>query len=355
MHQERWDQIQALFHEALSRPEDQRTGWLQDECGNDAALYDEVASLLNSVDAASLSQAVGEAAEAVDADTAAAVLGARIGSYRVERELGRGGMGRVYLARRDDDAYDRRVAIKLLAAGHLSESDRQQLASERQVLARLDHANIATLIDGGTSNDGAPYVVMEYIDGVSIDRHVLEDESTIAARLRLMLQVCNAVSHAHRNLVIHRDIKPSNVLVNRDGIPKLLDFGIAKLLDADRGPATVTMAGIMTPAYASPEQVEGLPVTTATDIYSLGALLYHVLTDQPPFELTSSSPIKVARQICHTQPPAPSSAGKGPGRSGETSARRPRQHRLTCDAQERGAPLPFRAGAGRRHRSLSRR
>lgn len=307
MQSERWEKIQALFHEALARPETERIAWVRRECGGDDAVYDEVVSLLNAIDAAPLSRAVGEAAKAVEADLGRTVIGARIGAYRIERELGRGGMGRVYLARRDDEAYDRQVAVKLLAAGRLSESARHQLATERRMLARLHHANIATLIDGGTSEDGTPYVVMEYVDGQSIDRHVLEQASSVETRLRLVSKVCEAATHAHRNLVIHRDIKPSNVLVTRDGVPKLLDFGIAKLLDADRGPSTVTMAGIMTPAYASPEQVEGLPVTTATDIYSLGALLYHVLTDQPPFELTTSSPIEAARQICHTQPPAPSS------------------------------------------------
>jgi hypothetical protein len=208
----------------------------------------------------------------------------RIGEYRISRQIGAGGMGAVYLAERDDGQFDHRAAIKLVGRGlerHWAES---RFRYERQVLAKLAHPNIAALLGGGATEDGTPYLLMEYVDGQPIDGYCDEHRLSIARRLSLFLDVCEAVSHAHRSLIVHRDIKPGNILVTSDGIPKLLDFGIAKMLAEDRdiGGCSETMR-LMTPRYASPEQLRGDPITTATDVYSLGVVLYELVTGASPF------------------------------------------------------------------------
>lgn len=209
-----------------------------------------------------------------------------VGPYRIEREIGRGGMGHVYLAVRNDQAYQKRVAIKILRRGSNARALEWRFKSERQILATLDHPNIARLLDGGTTEDGRPYFVMDYIEGERIDRYCDQQRLTIQERLMLFLQVCDAVQYAHRNLVVHRDIKPSNLLVTAEGVPKLLDFGIAKLLNPSSSlvgmEETVTGQHPMTPKYASPEQIRGQAITTASDVYSLGVLLYKLLTGRLP-------------------------------------------------------------------------
>ena len=280
----------------------------------------EVESLLASADQSLdfLAKPIQSAAQALAEQPS--ILGQRIGPYRVLRALGKGGMGTVYLAARADDHYDRQVAIKLMQVGFgTRESMQVRFRSERQILANLDHPNIARLLDGGvTSLDGAagspsvPYLVMEYVDGVPIDEHCRLKSLSIDDRLRLFRVVCAAVEYAHNNLVVHRDIKPANILVSAAGVPKLLDFGIAKLLDPDLGDnpisRTKTTQRLMTPEYASPEQIRGDAVTTASDVYELGVLLYELLAKQRPFRLAGKSPLELAAMICDQQPEFPSTS-----------------------------------------------
>jgi serine/threonine-protein kinase len=239
-------------------------------------------------------------------------VGLVIGSYRLIRSLGRGGMGEVFLAERADDQFRQNVAIKLVRRGLLSGQVQGRLRQERQILASLDHPNIARLYDGGATVDGTPYIVMEYIDGEPIDIHCDRRQLTIAQRLRLFITVCSAVHRAHQNLVVHRDLKPSNILVTRDGVPKLLDFGIAKMLETDEHAASYTMAvtqadvRVMTPDHASPEQIRGDLISTASDIYVLGVLLYELLSGYKPFALRGKHFGEVERIICEDVPAMPS-------------------------------------------------
>jgi len=238
----------------------------------------------------------------------------RIGPYKLIRELGRGGMGTVWLAARADEQFEKRVALKVVRA---SDSDEvlRFFRRERQILAGLEHPNVARLLDGGTTDDGLPYFVMEHVEGVPIDRYCDEHKLSVPERLKLFEGVCSAVQHAHRSLVVHRDLKPGNILVTEDGIPKLLDFGIAKLLNpgvAGGGSAETLVA--MTPDYASPEQVRGRAITTATDVYSLGVILYELLTGQRPYRVKSHEHVEVLKAVCESEPERPSTAV---GRTGE--------------------------------------
>src|SRR5205823_4860718 len=220
-------------------------------------------------------------------------------------------MGAVYFAERADEQYKKRVAIKLIKRGMDTDSVLRHFRNERQILAGFDHPNIARLFDGGTTKDGLPYFVMEYVEGLPINEYCAAHKISLVERLKLFREACAAVSYAHRHTVIHRDIKMSNILVTSEGTPKLLDFGIAKILQPGGGPeALMTMTGVrpMTPEYASPEQVRGEPVTTASDVYSLGIILYELLVGRSPYRFTSRSPLDVAREITDTEPPRPSTA-----------------------------------------------
>jgi serine/threonine protein kinase/tetratricopeptide (TPR) repeat protein len=236
--------------------------------------------------------------------------GQRLGPYRIERKLGTGGMGDVYLAERADDEYQQRVAIKLVRSGVYSAQVQSRLRMERQILARLEHPNIARLLDGGRAPDGTPYLVMEYIDGEPIDRYCDRHRLDLNARIELVRTVCSAVHYAHQNLVVHRDLKPNNILVTADGTPKLLDFGIAKLLETHQSLHTLAVTHmdyrVMTPAHASPEQIRGDAITTASDIYVLGQLLYELLTGRRPFHLTGGRITDLERIVCEQDPLAPS-------------------------------------------------
>jgi non-specific serine/threonine protein kinase/serine/threonine-protein kinase len=236
----------------------------------------------------------------------------RLGPYRLIREIGHGGMGTVYLGVRSDDAFQKRVAIKVLKRGMDTDSIVRRFRHERQILASLEHPFIASLLDGGSTPDGRPYFAMEYVEGQPIVDYCDTHRLDTPARLALFRHVCTAVQYAHQNLVIHRDIKPANVLVTPDGTPKLLDFGIAKLLNPELGGQTLapTAPGLqlMTPEYASPEQVRGDAVTTASDVYSLGVLLYELLAGRLPYRLTSRAPADIVRIVCEAEPMRPSTA-----------------------------------------------
>ncbi len=238
--------------------------------------------------------------------------GQRFGAYQILREIGRGGMGRVYLAARADDQFKKRVALKILRSDFSDPEVLARFRHERQILATLSHPNIATLLDGGAGPSGEPYLVMEFIEGMPLDRYCDTHNLSITDRIVLFQKLCSAVQYIHQNLIVHRDLKPSNILVTSDGVLKLLDFGIAKLLKPELMATMVDATGadrrIMTPAYASPEQVRGEPITTASDVYSLGVILYEILTGRRPYRLRSNAPHELARAVCEEEPDKPSTA-----------------------------------------------
>src|SRR5277367_1130027 len=270
----------------------ERSRYLDRACATDPELRREVESLLRSHDDAE-SKFLGTPAfdlrEPLESPPTSSRTGRRVGAYEIVGELGHGGMGEVYRAARADGQYKKEVALKLVRGGFASEFILERFRHERQILASLDHPNIARLLDGGTSDDGVPYLVMELIEGTPIDQYCDQRNLTITHRLQLFRTVCSAVQYAHQRLVIHRDIKPNNILVTSDGIPKLLDFGIAKILDPSAG-AETTASRPMTLEYASPEQIRGESMTTATDVYSLGVVLYLLLTGRSPYVAENVSP-----------------------------------------------------------------
>ena len=318
MTREEWRRIKAVAAEAWDRPSPDRAAFVAAACAGDAQLRSEVERLLQSADTATdlyedpLWPAAADLASAFDEVTAAAppLIGMRVGPYRIVRELGRGGMGQVYLAERSDGEFEQRVAVKFVS-NLPTTALLQRFRAERRILATLDHPNIARLMDGGATPDGHPYLVMEYVAGVPIDEFCVSSDLTINERLELVRRVCDAVQYAHQHLVIHRDLKPRNILVTADGTPKLLDFGIAKLLDSELTTAesTRTMFRLVTPETASPEQVRGEPITTATDVYALGGLLYRLLTGQTPYEVQAPTDAEWIRAICEQTPRAPSRRG----------------------------------------------
>ena len=308
-----WRRVKQIFGEALERDAAEREAFVDAACGHDATLASEVRSLLHYSDAAAgMYEApvvrVTRMAAALETASPAqhTLTGTIVGPYRVLHEIGRGGMGSVYLAERIEGEFDQRVAIKFvgnIASGLLL----RRFRDERRILATLDHPNIAHLLDGGTSPTGLPYVIMEYVDGVPIDAFCDQHDLDLDARLQLFRLVCSAVQYAHQRLVVHRDLKPSNILVTAEGIPKLLDFGIAKIVEPGEQPdaAATTMFRALTPESASPEQVRGDPITIATDVYALGVLLYRLITGRSPYgSITRTDAL--FRSICEDVPPAPS-------------------------------------------------
>lgn len=305
----RWQQVRDLFERALELDEPGRRELLARDAAGDAELEREVVSLLawHGETGGPLAATLARLEPA--ADRGELELGQRLDAYRLVSVLGRGGMSTVYLAERADGEFEQQVAVKLLRPGLDSEELIRRFRAERQILAHLEHPAIARLLDGGQTAAGRPYLVLERVEGERIDAFCRQ-LPTVAARLRLFLQVCRAVHFAHQNLVVHRDLKPSNILVQANGEPKLLDFGIAKLLapSADGTLTAQAIAGLtpMTPEYASPEQVKGLPITTASDVYALGALLFEVLTGQPVHRLASRARAEIERVVCEEEPRRPS-------------------------------------------------
>jgi eukaryotic-like serine/threonine-protein kinase len=308
-----WIQVRDILDEALLLAPKDRSRYLDHACPQ-PELRRYVDSLIISYEKADefLEQPASDQHAELSSDTESSEvwIGRRIGPYRIEEEIGEGGMGTVFRAVRADDEYQKQVAIKLLRGGFASSFAVGRFKTERQILAGLEHPNIARLLDGGRTEEGYPYLVMELVDGVPIDQYCDTHTLTISKRLQLFRTVCDAAQFAHQNLVIHRDLKPANILVSADGMPKLLDFGIAKLLtDESLSPApeqTVSFLRMMTPEYASPEQVRGDPISTATDTYSLGVVLYLLLTGHHPYRLTGKSPQALVDIICDTEPVKPS-------------------------------------------------
>lgn len=306
MEAERFRLVERLFHAALELPAALRAPFLRERCGEDAELRESVDNLL-----AGDERAAAELEEfAPFPPRADAFLGRRLGPWRIVERIAEGGMGVVYRAERDDGLFEREVAIKLLRVDVATEDALRRFDQERRLLARLEHPHIAGLLDGGRTELGTPYLVMELVDGLSIDRWCDERALSVDARLRLFVDACRAVHYAHQNLVVHRDLKPSNVMVDRRGDVKLLDFGIARLQDDSDLDATRTVAARLTPQYASPEQLQGLPLTTATDVYSLGVLLYELLTGRRPWDDQSASP-SWRRAPGRGEPRRPSTAVSG--------------------------------------------
>ncbi|MEM7584555.1 MAG: serine/threonine-protein kinase [Acidobacteriota bacterium] len=308
MSRQRWQRISALFETVVDLEPEERERCLVEADAEEPGLRQAVESLLESDRRAE--DYLNEPALPRTDPAPTASPGSRLGSYRVVERLGEGGMSTVYLATRDDQAFRRHVAIKLIRRGMESRTAQRRLRTERQILANLDHPHIAKLHDGGTTQDGQPYFVMEYVSGEPIDTWCEVRRLGLEERLVLFRKVCAAVHYAHQNLVVHRDIKPSNILVTREGEPRLLDFGIAKLLDPGlHDPVyepTATWQRALTPHYASPEQVRGETITTASDIYSLGVLLYRLLSGRLPFRFEHQSPHEIARTLTESDPPAPS-------------------------------------------------
>lgn len=310
-----WERVKSILASALDLVPDERDGYLDEACDGRGDLREEVTSLLAAhariPDEVSLTHPfAGGASHAADERLAASMLGTTVGAYRLVDVLGQGGMGVVYLAARADGVHEGEAAVKLLRRGFQPE-DLARFRAEQRILARLEHPGIARLLDAGVTDDGQPYLIMEYVAGSPITEHCDAGRLEVDARLGYFAEICDTLRYAHRNLVVHRDLKPSNIMVDREGRVKLLDFGIAKLLDEDAYPgAPLTRTGlrVLTPEYASPEQLRGEPVTTSSDVYGLGLLLYELLAGRRPFRLDGLSAAEVERVVCGTDPVRPSQA-----------------------------------------------
>ncbi len=307
---EQSNQIKALFDAAFDLAPEDREQFLRKECNGDFRLFAEVQKLFAANDEAAgfleSPPPITDLSELSLPDNPDAAVDRRIGHYQLIKEIGRGGMARVFLANRADDTFEKQVAIKLISDQVNSEATRNRFLQERNILARLEHPYIARLLDGGTTEGDAPYFVMEFVDGLPINQYCEQYQLNLTARLQLFRQVCEAVQYAHQNLIVHRDLKPSNILVTPEGTPKLLDFGIAKLLETDEASSALTKTQFpFTPEYASPEQVSKQPINTATDIYSLGVLLYELLTGKKPYDLKKLSLSQIAHVISEADPIPP--------------------------------------------------
>lgn len=321
---ERWQEVKDVLATALDLPGTVREAFLDQRCSDDKSLREEVELLLAQQHLTSeflTKSFLGEAAASYLYEGAAQWIGRRVGAYQIVEQIGVGGMGEVYRAFRADDQYRKEVALKVIRPGQELSFVVSRFKNERQVLASLDHPNIAHLLDGGTTNDGLPYFVMELIEGQPLTEYCDKKNLPVRDRLKLFLQVCSAVQYAHQRLIVHRDLKPSNILVTKDCVPKLLDFGIAKILDAGPGlelaEPTISVFRLLTPSYASPEQIKGETITTASDVFSLGVLLYELLSGHRPHPTDGRAPHEIAQAVCELEPAKPSTViwtktGRGP-------------------------------------------
>ncbi len=330
---ERWQQVKAVLDGALDHRPAERPVYLDGACRDDPEVRREVESLLASE--AEIGDFIEEPLFDLHVrEEEGPAVEQRIPAYRIVREIGRGGMGSVYLAQRAEGDFEGQFALKIIRRGMDSEEVLGRFRSERRILTQLDHPNIARILDGGTTEDGRPYFVMEHVEGRSIDEYCDAEELSISQRLELFLDVCSAVHFSHQRLVVHRDLKPANILVTRAGVPKLLDFGIAKILDPDRTEPAHTVLGRrpMTPQYASPEQLRGKQVTTVSDVYALGVLLYILLTGRSPYGSPSPEGEELIRAVCEDDPLRPSEvAGLVPGGRGPQGEARLLRRRLAGD------------------------
>ena len=303
------EDIQWIFLEATKLPTEKREKFVEEKSNNNQAIKKEVLELLSyhQEKESFLDKPIFEKAVNLLQPQASTKI-EYIGFYKVVKELGCGGMATVYLAERNDEQYKQKVAIKLIQPALVTETLTKMFVSERQIMANLNHNNIAKLLDGGVTDYGSPYLVMEYIDGLPIDQFCNSLKMSIVERIKLFSKVCLAVQFAHQNLVVHRDIKPNNILVTSDGTPKLLDFGVAKLINHTNFLSTYTQPQnrFLTPVYASPEQISGQAITTTTDVYSLGVLLYELITGRLPYKFSQTSPDEIKRVICEVEPIKPS-------------------------------------------------
>jgi serine/threonine protein kinase/tetratricopeptide (TPR) repeat protein len=313
MKPEKWEKAKEIFNSVLDSDEPQRAAYLDKACGNDEELRQEIETLLASYTKADSffdSFAIPNAFKLAEEERNERLIGNRIGQYTLIKEIGQGGMGTVFLATRADEEFKKYVAIKLIKRGMDTADILRRFRNERQILASLNHPNIARLLDGGTTENGLPFFVMEYIEGQPLTDYCDSHKLSIIERLKLFQEICSAVQHAHQNLIVHRDLKPSNIVITPDGMPKLLDFGIAKFLNptfsTQTFAPTATMVRLMTRDYASPEQVRGEPITTASDIYSLGVLLYKLLTGHHPYQFKTPLPQEIERVVCESIPEKPS-------------------------------------------------
>lgn len=313
MNPEQWERIKQIFQHVVDLPVSERDAFLRRECHDDEALASTIRNMIQAdSEASAFLEKPATIGSILSHDTPAGIdrTGTQIGGYTVTGILGEGGMGTVYRAEKDDETFRRTVAIKIVRHGMDTKSILQRFYTERRILANLEHPNIARLIDGGMTGDGLPYFIMEYIDGIPIIDYCDQKKATIKERLQLFVKVCETVQYAHNNLIVHRDLKPSNILVTHEGNVKLLDFGIAKMLtpDDDNDTPTITSAGfpVMTPQYASPEQIRGERITTASDVYSLGVLLYELLSGYRPYEFKTRTPGEIEQTISKTEVIKPS-------------------------------------------------
>ena len=322
---DRWERLQELFSRAADLSGSERQLFVNQETAGDAELRTELLELLacdnGGARTGPLTLALGAALDTTTRDRRKALVGRVVGNYKLVGVLGHGGTGTVYLGERADRQYSAQVAVKIVDSGALQGELGLRFRAERQILASLNHANIARLLDAGETDDGNPYLVMEYVHGEPLDRYSDRQQLGLRERLQLFLDICGAVQYAHQNLVVHRDLKPANILVTAEGAPKLLDFGIAKLLDAGEAAAAMALTRmndrLLTPEYASPEQILGRPVTTASDVYALGVVLYELLTGLRPYVVpASASQLELERSICVTDPLRPSGAVKRARESG---------------------------------------
>ena len=323
----RWKRLDELFQGAVALTGEARSAFLDARCSDSSEIRREVEELLEAHDLASTFLERPAAEQLAGAGRRLSWIGRQLGPYQILKELGRGGMSTVYLAHRVDQEYRSLVAVKRLRPELASGALERRFRVERQILARLRHPAIARILDAGTTGEGSPYFVMELIEGLPIDRHCDQERLSVRERLALFLRVCDAVQYAHRNLVVHRDLKPSNILITPEGDPKLLDFGIAKLLAPEDYPElveeTLTRMRPMTPRYASPEQALGRSITTSSDVYSLGVLLYELLSGVSPYSFAGKKPSEIETILLHEEPPAPSTRGEaGSPAAAERAARR---------------------------------
>ncbi len=347
---DRWQQVKSILAAALDVPPAERDVYLREACGTELSLRHEVDSLLASYT---------EAGTFLNSQQMQALpdprVGEEIGPYRLERLLGQGGMGAVYLASREVDGFTMRVALKLIRVSVLNEYVHRRFRMERQILARLSHPNITRLIDGGIAPDGVPFLVTEFVDGIPLDEYVRTKRPGLDEKLRIFESICSAVAFAHRNLIVHGDIKPHNILVNGEGQPKLLDFGIARLIDPESSSAGEMTLQALTPAWASPEQLRGDPLSPSSDAYSLGRLMYFLLTGEQPFDLAGQSPPQILTLLATRTPPLPSAVARSVELAGdldnialkameyETALRYPSVDALAEDLRRHRESLPISA------------